>query len=439
MIKTIITFIFVFGVIVLVHEFGHYYFAKKSGILVREFAIGMGPKLIATRKNGTAYTIRLLPIGGYVRMAGAGDDDTVLVPGQSVGLVLTDEGLVKKINTSKKVNLIHALPLEVTQADLEKELFIEGYTFDGSGEQMLKRFDVLHDATIIEENGVEIQIAPLDVQFQSASLKDRMLTNFAGPLNNFILAILLFILIAFLQGGKPVVEQGMPVSTNEISFVEPDSPAAKSGIHAGDYLVAVDEQPMQNPQKLAEVLQKKEGAPVKLTLKNKEGKEKNVTVTPKKEVIETEDTQQDIWRIGIAYAPKIQKLSFFGKIGYGLQAFLSASTAIIVALKGLITGFSLNKLGGPVMIFEVSSQVAQQGFITVLSFMGLLSVNLGIMNLLPIPALDGGKLVLNIIEGVRGKPLSEDKEGIITLIGFAILMVLMILVTWNDIQRFLMK
>src|SRR5699024_192634 len=109
---------------------------------------------------------------------------------------------------------------------------------------------------------------------------------------------------------------------------------------------------------------------------------------------------------------------------------------IFKALGSLISNFSLDQLGGPVAIFELSSQAASQGATTVLYLTAMISINLGIMNLLPIPGLDGGKLLLNILEGLRGKPISQEKEGMITLIGFGLLMLLMVLVTWNDIQRF---
>ena len=130
------------------------------------------------------------------------------------------------------------------------------------------------------------------------------------------------------------------------------------------------------------------------------------------------------------------KTGFLDKIVGGARRAFSSSMEIFKALGSLFTGFSLDKLGGPVMMFQLSSEAANQGVMTVISLMALLSMNLGIVNLLPIPALDGGKIVLNIFEGVRGKPLSQEKEGFITLAGFGLLMLLMVLVTWNDIQRF---
>lgn len=198
--KTILVFIIIFSVVVVIHEFGHYFFAKRAGILVREFAIGMGPKLFAHQaKDGTTYTIRMLPLGGYVQMAGGGEDETELTPGMPVSLVQDATGKVTKINTSKKIQLPQAIPMEVTDFDLEEKLTITG--FINGNEQEAVTYAVDHDATIIHEDGVEVRIAPKDVQFQSAKLWQRMLTNFAGPMNNFILSLVLFTGLVFAQGG----------------------------------------------------------------------------------------------------------------------------------------------------------------------------------------------------------------------------------------------
>lgn len=171
----ILTFIIIFGIIVVVHEFGHFYFAKKSGILVREFAIGMGPKIFAhTGKDGTAYTIRILPIGGYVRMAGWGDDTTEIKTGTPVTLTLNSEGIVTRVNLTNKQVDQTALPMNVTSFDFEEKLEITGLVLDET-----KTYSVDHDATIVEEDGTEVRIAPLDVQYQNASIWGRLITNFA--------------------------------------------------------------------------------------------------------------------------------------------------------------------------------------------------------------------------------------------------------------------
>lgn len=419
--KTILTFIIVFGILVIIHEFGHFFFAKRSGILVREFAIGMGPKIYGHQaKDGTTYTLRLLPIGGYVRMAGNGDDETEMAPGMPLSLSLNSDGIVEKINLSKKVQLTNGIPVELVRYDLEDELTITAFVNGDDTEAVT--YPVDHDATIIEADGTEIRIAPRDVQFQSAKLWQRMLTNFAGPMNNFILAIFLFIVLAFMQGGIQVT------NTNQIGAVLPDGAADVAGLKENDHILSINDKKITSWTDLTSQITANPGKKLNFEVQ-RDGKVQDIEVTPKS----VESNGQKVGQLGIQ-AP--MKTGFIDKIVGGTKQAFSSSLEIFKALGSLFTGFSLNKLGGPVMMFQLSSEAASQGMMTVIGLMAMLSMNLGIVNLLPIPALDGGKLVLNVIEGVRGKPLSQEKEGILTLIGFGFLMLLMVLVTWNDIQRF---
>ncbi|MGK0551659.1 RIP metalloprotease RseP [Enterococcus faecalis] len=419
--KTIITFIIVFGILVLVHEFGHFFFAKRAGILVREFAIGMGPKIFAHKgKDGTAYTIRLLPLGGYVRMAGMGEDEMELSPGMPISLQLNAVGKVVKMNTSKKVQLANSIPMDLLAADLENELFIKGYVSGDENEEVT--YGVDHDATIIEPDGTEVRIAPVDVQFQSAKLWQRILTNFAGPMNNFILGFVLFTVWIFMQGGVNVLD------TNQIGTVQPDSPAAVAGLKDHDEIVSINGQKITSWADFTGIVQKNPDKKLAFVVK-RQGQKETLTITPEKKTV----AGQTIGMIGVEV---FKKTDLASKLVGGLKETISNSTQVFKALGSLLTGFSLNKLGGPVMMFQLSHQAAESGISTVILFMAMLSVNLGIVNLVPLPALDGGKIVLNIIEGLRGKPLSQEKEGILTLISFGLLMVLMVLVTWNDIQRF---
>lgn len=418
---TIIAFIIVFGIIVTSHEFGHFIVAKKSGILVREFSIGMGPKLFATHKNGTTYTIRILPLGGYVRMAGLEDDEETLQKGMPVNLILDENQVVKKINTSNKVSLLNGLPLEVTNWDLIDELYIEGY--ENGDETKLRRLEVKPDAMIVETDGTEVQIAPRNVQFQSVSLPRRILTNIAGPLNNFILAILAFILIAFIQGGSIT-------TINSVGAVQENSVAQKAGLQKDDKIIAVQGQKTNSWDSLSASISDRGGKKTELTVKRGDQKKK-ITLTPKKQ----NSNGQQVGMIGIKAGQKVDH-SIGGMLSYGFTQTYSVMKAVWDALVNMFHGFSLNDLGGPVAMYSFTQQAAKYGAISVINLLAFLSINLGIVNLLPIPALDGGKLLLNIIEAIRGKPLDPSKETIITLIGFGFMMLLMILVTWNDIQRY---
>ncbi|WP_285005313.1 RIP metalloprotease RseP [Lactococcus garvieae] len=411
MIQTLVTFIIVFGIIVVVHEYGHLFFAKRAGILVREFSIGMGPKIFAHQaKDGTFYSIRILPLGGYVRMAGWGDDTTEIKKGTPASLVIVENQVVK-INLSERVTLENSVPMLVTEYDFEEALFIEGEVF---GE--IKRYSVDHDATIIEADGTELRIAPRDVQYQSASVLGKILTNFAGPLNNFILGIIAFIIITFMQGG-------VPSNTNQIGQVQSGTPAYSAGLQPKDKIQAVNGEKTGNWQEVVQRISANDGSEIKLDIE-RDGASKTLELKPEK--------IDGRYRIGIT---QTIKTGFLDKLTGGFTQAANAATLIFKALGNLIAQPSLDKLGGPVAIYDLSGQAAREGLLFIIALLAMLSINLGIVNLIPIPVLDGGKIVLNIVEALRGKPLSQEKEGILTLVGLVFMVVLMIAVTWNDILR----
>lgn len=423
MLITIVAFIIVFGVIVTVHEFGHYYFAKKAGILVREFAIGMGPKIWAHHKNGTTYTIRLLPLGGYVRMAGLEEDDSEsLQKGLPINLILNDANQVIKIDTSHKTTLMAGIPLEVTDWDLTRELWIEGY--ENGDETQVKRYVVDHDALIVEKDGTQVRIAPLDVQFQSASLPKRMLTNFAGPMNNFILSVIVFALIALIQGG-------VTQTTSYLAEVQAGSVAQKAGLKVNDQIIAINDHKTTDWLKISEMISQRPGKKTVITVKRKQ-QTKKITLTPATKKVDG----QKVGQIGVVAKTKFDR-SPLSIISYGFTQTWTAVLMVWGALVKIFTqGFSLNDLGGPVAIYSATQTAVQYGVLSVMTFIGLLSVNLGIVNLLPIPGLDGGKLLLNLVEAIRRKPLDPNKEMVITMIGFVFVLILIVLVTWNDIHRY---
>ena len=415
--KGILAFIFIFGVIVVVHEFGHFYFAKKAGILVREFAIGMGPKIFAhTGKDGTLYTIRILPLGGYVRMAGWGEDKTEIKTGTPASLSLNEAGVVTRVNlTGKQLDNL-SLPMNVTSFDFEEKLEITGLVLEES-----KTYKVDHDATIVEEDGTEVRIAPLDVQYQNATVWGRLITNFAGPMNNFILGILLFIFLMFMQGGVA------DLSSNAVSITDGGALQA-AGLVTGDKILSVNGDATDSYTEVATIISKAAEdattAPSFDLVVEHDGATKNVTVTAEK--------VDGTYRIGIS---PILKTGFVDKIVGGFQEAGATALLIVTALKNLIANFDVKQLGGPVAIYKVSAQAAEFGLASVLGLMAMLSINLGIFNLIPIPALDGGKIVMNILEAIRRKPLKPETESYITLAGVAVMVVLMIVVTWNDIIR----
>lgn len=417
--QAIIAFLFVFSVIVIIHEFGHYYFAKKAGILVREFAIGMGPKIFQVRKGETVYTLRLLPIGGYVRMAGHDEDEQEIKPGMMITIELDKENIVQKLNFDEHLIIENSVPFQIEEADLHRSMTLSGY-FVHSEEKVI--LTVSKQATIIESDGTEVVVAPIERQFNSASLWNRIKTNAAGPMNNFILSIIIFIIVGFMQGGVPSND---PV----IGQVSDQSAAHEAGLQTSDKIISIDGVDIHSWDEMTSIVRSSADKTLSMTIQ-RNGDTKNVSITPKS--VEGQNGSK-IGQLGVTRTLDNSILSI---LGYGFTQTITVVVMVLSALGSIFTkGFNLNQLGGPVAIYSLTSQVAKNGLIDLLSFMGMISANLGVMNLLPIPALDGGKLVLNFIEGIRKKPLDPEKEDYLTIAGAIFLFALMLLVTWNDIMK----
>lgn len=416
--ETVIAFIVIFGTLVAFHEFGHFLFAKRAGIMVREFAIGMGPKILAIRKGETQYTLRLLPLGGYVRMAGEDFDTVELQPGYRVGLLLNAQDEIEKIYLNRNVSNPNILNVEIEKSDLDRELYIEGYDEDGQ----LVHLKIARTAMIIEK-GQETLIAPYDRQFESKSLGSRALAIFAGPLFNFILAFFIFVALGLLNG----------VPTNEpiISEVKPDTPAEMAGMQDNDLITGVGGKSISSWTQFSEAIQKSAGVPMSIEV-DRAGKQVDLNVVPDT----VEDAGKKFGQIGVMYSSPLEK-GFIKSIVFGAEQTYTWTVKIFELLGQLVTGqFTIDALSGPVGIYKATEEVAQHGIFNLMNWAAVLSINLGIMNLLPLPALDGGRLLFFLFEGLRGKPIDKQKEGMVHFVGIMLLMVLMLVVTWNDIQRF---
>lgn len=379
----------------------------------------MGPKLFQIRRNHTTYTIRWLPLGGYVRLAGS-DDESKLDPGMTVILQLNDQDEVVRIDASESDMPIEGIPVQVTKADLVDDLIIEGY--ENGDENKPVTYHVNHDATIIEKNGTELIIAPRDTQFNEAKVWQKLATNFAGPFMNILLGFVVFLIWTFTVPGP---------ATTTIQSTTNGSPAQIAKIKSGDRIVVINGQKINNFEQVTEKVNQSKGKSLKFEL-SKDGSTRTVVIKPKVHLVQ----KQKVYQIGIV-AKSNENAGV--KLKRGWDTAVSTTGLIFNAVGNLFRHFSLNKLSGPVGIYSQTSQVSQMGFTYVLAFLAMISINLGIVNLIPIPGLDGGKLLLNLIELVRGKPISEEHEAIVELIGFGLLLVLIIAVTGNDIYRYFIK
>ena len=337
--SVLITLIII-AILILAHEWGHFLAARKIGIPVHEFSLGFGPKLISTARNGVEYSLRIVPIGGFVRMAGEESED-----------LNHPDGFMKRT------------PLE------------------------------------------------------------KILVSFAGPFMNFVLAFLIFI-TAFA-----VI--GIPENTNEpvIGKVISGKPAEMAGLRSGDRIISVNDQPVQSWEEFARFTDENESHPLQISIKR--GDEiSTLSITPAK--IDMNGTIG----IGVINSVKYHRFGVIESIGMGLQKTYQMTAELLSYLGHALTGgASMQDVAGPVGITRMVGEFASVGMVFLMIFTAFLSINLGIMNLLPIPALDGSKIVFALVEMVRRKPLEPEKEGFIHMIGFVLLMVLMVVITYHDLVR----
>ena len=341
---TLIYFIIILGLIVLIHEFGHYFFAKRAGIYVYEFSIGMGPRIFkwSRKDDETEYSIRLIPIGGYVQMAGEEVEDDPNVPKEKKFLVKT--------------------------------------------------------------------------------FGQKFMTVIAGIMNNFLLAIILLFFLALFNGAA----QNKAI----VGVVSKDMPAYSAGLQEGDRIVKLNGKDTSNFDVFALELQVNSGKTITLTV-DRDGQMKDVKISPKKVM----EDGKEAYKYGFAITDEY-KTGFFAAIVYAFSKTFSLLYQMVLTIIYLITGsLGLKSFSGPVGIYNIVGQAASTGFWSLVSLTALLSVNVGFINLLPLPAFDGGRLLFIIIEKITGKKVSPKLENTIHSIGFFLLMALMILITYNDIIR----
>ncbi|WP_079910234.1 RIP metalloprotease RseP [Paenibacillus sp. 32352] len=403
--------VLLFFVLVTIHEWGHFYFAKRAGILVREFAIGFGPKLLSFKKGETRYTLRLLPIGGFVRMAGEDPEIVQINPGQRIALALKGNE-VTHIYLNDLDDRSDSVVGVVEDIDLERRLFIK---LDMDGE--LKQFSV-HPQAMMVSKDKETQIAPWDRQFGSKTVGQRAMSIFAGPMMNFILAFILFITVAFMAGVPDKVK---------IQSTVAGSPAEKAGLMANDIIISVNNEPIgADRNKLTKMIKQSVNQPmIWIIERNKEQIRKEVTPEEKGGGL-----------VGVSLISENRKASFTDAASNGWSSMSQAAVSILDSFGKLVTlQVKMDDLGGPVRIVEFTSEQASAGLPQYTFWAAIMSLYLGMFNLLPFPALDGSRLVFLGFEALRGKPVDPSRESLVHFVGFAMLMLLMIAVTYNDILR----
>lgn len=339
---TFIASVFVFGLLIIFHELGHFIVAKIVGIKVTEFSLGFGPKLLTVPRGETTYNLRLVPLGGFVNMAG------------------TD-------------------PNEET-----------------------------------DENDI-------DRGFNKKPVWQRIAVIFAGPLMNFFLAVLLFAVIFMFQG------QPVPSSGTGIGDVMPDYPAAIAGLAAGDKILSIDGITVDNWNDMVAIINERPEKDIAVVVL-RDGSERPVEM----KTIRGED---GLGKMGIYPAEEYVKIGFLQSISLGLQWTVTFTAVIMEFISKMIFGQVPAELGGPVRIVNEIGVAAQLGFLMLLKLAAILSLNLGLFNLFPIPALDGSRILFLLWEKIRRRPFDPVKENFIHLVGFGLLLMLMLIITYNDILQ----
>jgi len=350
-VTTFVAFIVVLGVLISVHEFGHFIVAKLLRVRVEVFSLGFPPKLISKKIGDTDYRLSVVPLGGYVKLLGENPTEEV------------DPELVP-------------------------------YSF-------------LH--------------RPL---WQRAAIV------LAGPAFNFFFAVLALFVVFTISG--------LPYLTTEVGRVVADSPAQRAGLQKGDVVTTVNGEPVKRWEELAQKIRQGEGRTLTLTIKR--GSEPvEVQLKPeKREGLNLFGQKVQTYQIGVASAEHlaIEKLGPFGAREQGLVYSLRIAALTLESLYKLLTReIPMNTLGGPIMIAQVAGKQAEMGFSYLVHFMAVLSVNLTLLNLLPIPILDGGHLLFLFLEAVRGKPLALKHRELAQAVGMMLILALMLIVFYHDILR----
>ena len=417
----------VFSVIVLFHELGHFLLAKRNGIAVTEFSLGMGPRLLSTEKGGTRYSLKLFPIGGSCMMVGEDEDDdsegsfnnasvwariSVVAAGPIFNFILA---FVFAMIITSVVGYDPARVLQVTegspaaQAGLKEGDIITEF----QGRHISIGRDLDSYMTLHGLKDEEISLAyerdgkKHDIQFQANS-ESRYMLGFT-----------------YLSEGTP-----------EITQVMLNSAMAKAGVMPGDIIREINGTAVADSQELQAYLQEHplDGTEITLGIE-RDGKVETISAIP--QMTKQVDS-------GFIYNIYREKTNFLGVMKYSAVEVRYWVSTTVESLMMLIKGqFSVNDLSGPVGIIDVigdsyeeaKSEGAMMVWMQMLYWAILLSANLGVMNLLPIPALDGGRLVFLLIESVRKKRLNPNVEGMIHFAGFVLLMMLMVFVMFNDFRR----
>jgi regulator of sigma E protease len=430
---SIVSVFFVLAVMILVHELGHFAAAKFFGVRVEVFSIGFGKRLVGWRRGGTDYRISALPFGGYVKMSGENPmDQRSGSPDEFASHPRWQRVVIALAGPFMNIALAIGLLTFVYMVHYEHPLYLDqaavvGWVSPGSaaekagiqpGDKIIqigsaKNPDweyVLSKILISPHSAVQLTIQRGDQQLQKTLFPDTVGQDRLGD--------------AGIVAQQPFT----------VTQMEPSMPAAKAGIQVGDDIVAVDGMPVRSTQSLSHLLQQSKNHPVVLTVKRK-GEDLNFTVTPQ---LATSDDGQKVYRIGIISMPvRVDKLPFSQALSRSIESNQKNSMLILELVKRMIERkISVKQMEGPIGIARISGMAAQEkGWTPLMQVMAAISLNLGIFNLFPIPILDGGLILLLLIESVIRRDISQPIKERIYQAAFVCLILFAGLVIFNDMMK----
>jgi regulator of sigma E protease len=446
MVTSILAAVVVFAILVVVHEAGHFVVAKWLGVRVLRFSIGYPPRIAGIRRGETDYAIGATPLGGYVRMLG---DEIGDEPSPATVELYLKELQLDILGAAKKSGWLKESGKEGDDALLAIAQQIGASA--AVAQRILGREPKADEGILLREvdrtNSVKLAIETLNATrpsslmelfkaraFPSQPLRKRFAIVLAGPIANILFAPLMMTVI--LMAGVPTI---MPV----IGVVKKDLPAAAAGLRPGDRVMQVGQERMDAWEDLSQRVKASNGKPLRMVVQRPDGNGVTtitLTITPKRVEEETiYGNKAPTWVIGVTprgdeYKRKIPPLSALVD-GFTQTARMTVTLAVGIAKIVDGTTPARQALGGPIMIAQIAGREARAGFADIALFTVMLSLELGIINLFPVPLLDGGHLLFFVFEGVRGKPLKLRHREIAMEVGLFLLVILMAFVILNDISR----
>ena len=419
----IILIILSFQFLIFIHELGHFLAAKRCGVAVEEFSLGIPPRIISKKIKDTLYSLSLFPIGGYIKMRGFAENENTSEKNNYAAKTIWQRFTIIFAGPFFNLVLCFILLWIVFFVGIKRPLIISIAPTIGklSTESIAFQKGIRKGDTIVEVNNKAVK-------------------NWSEV--NQILGIVSDKQPAFftLERGGSYLDFQFKTQTNLgltpflpplVGAVQKNSPAAIAGLKSGDRILSIDYKPVEEWADIAVFLQASKGSEVNILLEN-QGHKRGVQVLPH------QDKKSGRWLLGIALPTYHNSFSFFGSMKESALEITNNVTTTFWFLGKLITGKSSgDAVGGPVMIISVMQRSIETGFLTLVYITALISLQLAIFNLLPIPALDGGFLFLLAIEKIRGKPLPLKYRIRFQIFGFLLLITLIIFVTTNDILRLL--